>query len=196
MSTDATIPALPTPTPESSEVMIDEQGRIEPALAVDEWHTLTSFLDFQRATLHWKCSGLDAAGLNVSVAASTMTLGGILKHLAWVEEHWFTQMFLGGQMPDHWHSVDWEAEPEWEWTSAAEDSPLELFTLWQDAVTHSRETARHGLADGLDALAVRGWPDGQRHSLRWILVHMIEEYARHNGHADLIREAIDGATGE
>ena len=191
-----TIPPLPTPEPGSTEVMIDEQGRIEPPLAVDEWHTLTSFLDFQRATLHWKCSGLDAAGLNLRVAASTMTLGGILKHLAWVEEHWFTAMFLGEEMPGLWQNVDWAADPDWEWTSAADDSPGELFAHWQGAVTHSRETARHGLTHGLDALAVRGWPDGQRHSLRWILVHMIEEYARHNGHADLIREAVDGATGE
>lgn len=191
-----TIPPLRPPEHGSADVTVDEQGRVEPPLAVDEWHTLTSFLEFQRATLHWKCSGLDAAGLNVSVAASTMTLGGILKHLAWVEEHWFTAMFLGGEMPDHWQGVDWKAEPEWEWTSASEEAPLQLFTLWKDAVTHSRETAQQGLTDGLDTLAARGWPDGSKHSLRWILVHMIEEYARHNGHADLIREAIDGATGE
>lgn len=191
-----TIPLLPTPPSDSGDVMVDDQGRVEPPLAVDEWHTLTTFLDFHRATLHWKCSGLDAAGLQRTVAASSMTLGGILKHLAWVEEHWFTEMFLGGQMPELWQGVDWAADQDWEWTSAAADSPAELFALWQDAVAHSRETSRRGLTDGLDALAVRGWPDGRKHSLRWILVHMIEEYARHNGHADLIREAIDGATGE
>ncbi|HIZ36661.1 MAG TPA: DinB family protein [Candidatus Ruania gallistercoris] len=190
-----TIPPLPAPSAQS-EVPLDDEGRVDPPLAVDEWHTLTSFLDFQRGTLHWKCSGLDAAGLNVRVAASTMTLGGILKHMAWVEEHWFTEMFLGQDMPALWQSVDWNSDPDWEWTSAVEDSPHELFTLWQDAVSHSRETTRRGLTDGLSTLAIRGWPDGQRHSLRWILVHMIEEYARHNGHADLIREAIDGSIGE
>src|SRR5699024_12422995 len=68
------------------------------------------------------------------------------------------------------------------------------FALWQQAVARSRDTLTR--ADDLDALASRGWPDGQRPSLRWIVVHMIEEYARHNGHADLIREAIAGSTGE
>ena len=90
-----------------------------------------------------------------------------------------------------------EADPDWDWNSAADDTPEELFALWEDAVAESRALLAEALADGgLDRLAARSWPTGETPSLRWILVHMIEEYARHNGHADLIRERIDGATGE
>ena len=92
--------------------------------------------------------------------------------------------------------MDWKADPDWEWHSAAEDTPEQLLTLWQDTVASSRTLVADALADGgLDQLARRTWPDGRAPSLRWILVHMIEEYARHNGHADLIRELADGAVG-
>ena len=174
--------------------LIDEQGRAEPSMAAEERQTLTGFLDYQRATLHWKVSGLTTEDLQLRVAASTMTLGGILTHLAWVEEHWFTGMFLGQDLPEPWAQADWTADPDWEWSLAAQQSPAQNFALWQQAVARSRGTLTR--ADGLDALASRGWPDGQCPSLRWIVVHMIEEYARHNGHADLIGEAIDGSTGE
>jgi len=90
-----------------------------------------------------------------------------------------------------------EADPDWDWRSAAGDSPEQLFALWQDAVDRSRSLIAEALADGgLERLARLTWPDGRASSLRWILVHMIEEYARHNGHADLLREAVDGLTGE
>jgi hypothetical protein len=93
--------------------------------------------------------------------------------------------------------VDWTADPDWDWESAADDSPEELFALWRDAVESSRALVADALAGGgLDQPAKRTWPDGRAPSLRWILIHMIEEYARHNGHADLIRESVDGATGE
>ncbi|HLR28114.1 MAG TPA: DinB family protein [Ruania sp.] len=174
--------------------LIDEQGRAEPPMAAEERQTLTGFLDYQRATLHWKVSGLTAEDLKLRVAASTMTLGGILTHLAWVEEHWFTGMFLGQDLPEPWARADRTVDPDWEWSLAARQSPAQNFALWQQAVARSRDTLTR--ADDLDALASRSWPDGQRPSLRWIVVHMIEEYARHNGHADLIREAIDGSTGE
>src|ERR671939_619475 len=119
---------------------VDEHGRPESPLAADETATLLGFLEYQRATLAWKCAGLDSAGLRATVAASSMTLGGLLKHLAYVESDWFSRWL-------------------------------------------------HGLAR-------RTWPDGRAPSLRWIMVHMIEEYARHNGHADLLRESVDGRTGE
>jgi hypothetical protein len=93
--------------------------------------------------------------------------------------------------------VDWKADPDWDWHSAAKDTPEQLLTIWQDAVARSRSLVAAALADGgLERLARRGWPDGRSPSLRWILVHMIEEYARHNGHADLLRESVDGLTGE
>ena len=86
---------------------------------------------------------------------------------------------------------------KWEWRSAAHDTPEQLRILWEDAVGRSRSLVAEALADGgLDQMARRSWPDGRAPSLRWILCHMIEEYARHNGHADLIRETVDGLTGE
>jgi uncharacterized damage-inducible protein DinB len=176
---------------------VDEQGRPEPPLAGDETATLLGFLEFQRATLAWKCKGLDAAGLGATVGVSTMTLGGMLKHLALVEDWWFSEWLLGRDPVPPWDAVDWDADPDWDWHSAAADSPEQLLTLWQDAVARSRSAVIEALADGgMGRLARRTWPDGRSPSLRWIVCHMIEEYARHNGHADLIRESIDGLTGE
>lgn len=176
---------------------VDEHGRPEPPLAADETATLLGFLDYQRATLAWKCSGVDEAGLRRAVAASSITLGGLLKHLAYVEDAWFSRWLHGRDRAVPWDGVDWEQEPDWDWTSAAADSPDALFALWEAATARSRALVAEALADGgLDRLAMRTWPDGDAPSLRWILVHMIEEYARHNGHADLIRESIDGARGE
>jgi uncharacterized damage-inducible protein DinB len=176
---------------------VDEQGRPEPPFAGDETATLLGFLEFQRATLAWKCQGLDAAGLRTTVAASSMTLGGMLKHLALVEDSWFSEWLLGRDLGPPWDAVDWDADPDWDWHSAAGDTPDQLLTLWQDAAARSRSAATEALADGgMGRLARRTWPDGRSPSLRWIVCHMIEEYARHNGHADLIRESIDGQTGE
>jgi hypothetical protein len=147
---------------------IDEYGRPEPPLDADEAETLVGFLEYQRATLAWKCSGLDAAGLRATVGPSSMTLGGLLKHLALVEDHWFSWWLLGRERYALWTAVDWDGDPDWEWRTAG----------------------------GLGGLAERSWPDGRAPNLRWILCHMIEEYARHNGHADLLRESVDGLTGE
>jgi uncharacterized damage-inducible protein DinB len=176
---------------------LDEHGRPEPPLAADETATLLGFLDYQRATLAWKCEGLDAAGMQAKVAASSMTLGGILKHLAYVEDSWFSRWLHGRDPEPPWDTVDWKADEDWEWHTAAEDSPEELLALWQDAVSRSRSLVAEALTGGgLDQPAQRTWPDGRSPSLRWIVVHMIEEYARHNGHADLLRESVDGLTGE
>ena len=176
---------------------IDDHGRTEPPLAGDEAGTLIGFLDYHRDTLAWKTRGLDAAGLSSTVAASSMTLGGILKHLAYVEENWFGYRLSGRPPVPPWDAVDWEADPDWEWRTAADDSPDDLRTLWAAAVDQSRRDLAAATASrGLDQLAARPWADGRAPSLRWILVHLIEEYARHNGHADLLREAVDGETGE
>ncbi|MGY3378369.1 putative damage-inducible protein DinB [Arthrobacter sp. TE12231] len=177
--------------------IVDDQGRPEPPLAADETATLLGFLDFQRATLAWKCAGLEAAGLRVTTAASSMTLGGLLKHMAYVEGEWFSRSLHARDREAPFGTVDWKADPDWDWHSAAEDTPDQLRNLWQGAVDRSRERLADALASGgLDQLARRSWPDGSAPSLRWILCHMIEEYARHNGHADLLREAVDGQTGE
>lgn len=176
---------------------VDDQGRPEPPQAADEIATVLGFLDYQRATLGWKCAGLDVAGLAATVGVSSMTLGGLLKHMAYVEDDWFSRWLQGGDRQPPWDSVDWKIDPDWEWHSAADDSPEQLFTLWHDAVARSRSVVAEALAQGgLGRLARRTWPDGTAPSLRWILLHMIEEYARHNGHADLIRESVDGSTGE
>jgi uncharacterized damage-inducible protein DinB len=177
---------------------VDEHGRPEPPLAADEVTTLLGYLDWQRSTLAWKCSGLDAAGLRATTAASHMTLGGLLKHMALVEHGWFSRSLHARDYMAPWDAVDWKADPDWEFRTAAEDSPEELFALWQGAVEQSRADVAEALAngDGLGQLAKRTTADGQAPSLRWIVCHMIEEYARHNGHADLLRESIDGETGE
>ncbi len=176
---------------------LDEHGRPEPPPAAGEVETLLGFLDYQRATLAWKAQGLDADGLRATVGASTMTLGGLLKHMAIVELGWFAESLHGRDPGPPWNSVDWEADRDWEWHSAADDTPEELFAIWNDSVTRARALVDEALADGgLDRLAKKKWSDGRSPSLRWILCHMIEEYARHNGHADLLRESIDGETGE
>ncbi|MEA2453099.1 MAG: hypothetical protein QOG04_1809 [Actinomycetota bacterium] len=176
---------------------LDDHGRPEPPLTGDETATLLGYLDYQRATLAWKCSGLDSAGFNATVGVSTMTLGGLLKHMALVEESWFSRWLHGREMQPRWQEIDWKADPDWEWRTAAEDSPEELRALWQDAVERSRALIAEALETGdLGQLSKRTWPDGRAPSLRWIVTHMIEEYARHNGHADLLRESVDGETGE
>jgi uncharacterized damage-inducible protein DinB len=176
---------------------IDEHGRPEPPLAGDEADTLIGFLEYQRATFAWKTAGLDAAGLSTTVAASSMTLGGMLKHLALVEDGWFSQCLRGNEYAPPWNSVDWDADADWEWHSAAHDTPEQLHAIWQENVERSRTCLAGALAQGdMGQPAKRTKQDGRAISLRWILSHMIEEYARHNGHADLIRESLDGQTGE
>ena len=176
---------------------LDDEGRPEPPLAGDEAATAFGFLDYQRATLAWKCVDLDSAGLRAEVGDSQMTLGGLLKHMAYVEDHWFSRALHGNDPAPPWDTVDWDADRDWEWHSAAEDSPEQLSTLWQEAVARSRNLTATAMADGgLDRPAERAWPDGRAPTLRWIVLHMIEEYARHNGHADLLRESVDGQTGE
>ncbi len=176
---------------------VDDQGRPEPPDEGDELTTLLGFLDFHRATLAWKCAGLDAAGLRATTAASTMTLGGMLKHLAYVEDSWFSEWLRGNEKQPPWSTVDWSADVDWDWHSAVDDTPEELFALWRAAVERSRTCTVQALATGdLAQRAIRKGKDGRSPTLRWILTHMVEEYARHNGHADLIRESIDGETGE
>lgn len=176
---------------------IDEHGRPEPPLAAPEAETLLGYLDYQRSTLEWKCSGLDAAGLQLTVGVSSITLGGLLKHMAYVEDDWSSRWLHDRERPAPWCDVDWSADQDWEWNSAKDDTPEELLAFWRRSVTRSRALIDEALAErGLEGLGARAWPDGRAPSVRWILVHLIEEYARHNGHADLLREAADGSTGE
>jgi hypothetical protein len=176
---------------------LDAQGRPEPPGQGDEAATLLGFLDYQRATLAWKSGGLDAAQLGATTAASTLTLGSLLKHMAYVEDNWFSYWLHGRERHAPFRSVDWKADRDWDFHSAADDTPEQLRTIWNDAVARSRKDVADVLANGgLDQPAQRTDAEGRSPSLRWILCHMLEEYARHNGHADLLRESIDGETGE
>jgi len=180
-------------------VQIDDHGRPEPPLLADEVATLLGFLDYQRATFEWKCRGLTDEQLRQSLPPTSMTLGGMLKHLALVEDYWFTEAIAGQPSPPPWAEIDWKADPDWDWHSAAGESGDDLRALWQERVQRSRAIVAAQVdpdpAAGL-AAAHSAWGGQGEVSLRWVLVHMIEEYARHNGHADLLRQSIDGETGE
>jgi uncharacterized damage-inducible protein DinB len=173
--------------------------RVDPPLATDEVATLRAFLDYHRDTLRLKTAGLTAEQLSATHPPSTMTLGGMLKHLALVEDNWFSVVLLGNEDAEPWRTVDWDADRDWEWHTAADDDPAWLRGLFDESVVAADRCIDAALADGgLDRLSAREsrHEKGQHFSLRWILLHMIEEYARHNGHADLLRESIDGQTGE
>jgi uncharacterized damage-inducible protein DinB len=169
----------------------------EPPVAGTEVEQIVGSLDRMRATFRWKTDGLDAAGLQTRVGASTMTLAGLLKHLALVEDHYFGAKLSGEPLGDPWDAADWESDPDWEWHSAADDSPEDLYAGWDRAVERSRTRLAAALAHGgLDQLVDLGWPDGRSPSLRRILCDLLEEYGRHTGHADMLREAVDGRVGE
>ena len=176
---------------------IDDVGRPEPEPAANEVETLRGFLNYQRATLKWKCSGLNRSQMNVAVAKSTVTLGGLLKHMTFVENEWFWRWVGDNDRLEPWLSADFSSNPDWEFESAKEEDVETLFAHWNASCELSESVLDSCLEfGGLDQLAKRKWPSGESPSLRWILVHMIEEYARHNGHADFIRESIDGSVGE
>ena len=169
----------------------------EPPVAGTEVEHLVGALDRQRTTFRWKADDLGADGLATRIGASAVTLGGLLKHLALVEDYYFGAKLSGTPLGAPWDGVDMEADPDWEWRSAADDRPAELYALWDDAVARSRERLAPALAaGGLDQLITMGWPDGRRPSLRRMICDLLEEYGRHTGHADLLREAVDGRVGE
>lgn len=169
----------------------------EPPLAGTEAAAILGALERQRATLAWKCSGLDASGLRATLGTSTITLGGLLKHLAHVEDSHFARLWLDSPVGAPWDAVDWDSNPDWDYRSAADDSPEQLRALWQESVARSRAVVDEALGTGgLDQLGAYTTRSGERPNLRRILLDLIEEYARHAGHADLIRESVDGLTGE
>lgn len=176
----------------------DTPGLAGPPVAGDETATLLGSLERQRATFAWKVGGLDASGLAATVGASSMTLGGLVKHLSFVEEFKFSTMVHGRAPSAPWDTVDWDADGDWPWHSAAQDSPDDLYRLWHDTVVRSRAALAEALEDGgLDRRIVYVHDSSEEPlSLRRLLVDMTEEYARHVGHADLIRETVDGLVGE
>lgn len=176
---------------------VDELTRTASPIAGDETATLLGSLDRQRRTFAWKCGDLDAAALATRLTPSAMTLGGLLKHMAHVEDDMIVCWLRDEELGAPWDEVDWDADEDWDWTSAADDSPDELYGIWRDAVERSRTAVAAAIADGgVGQLGRMTTPSGNSPNLRYILIVLIEEYARHIGHADLIRESIDGLVGE
>lgn len=172
--------------------IIDPSDRARTPLVAGEKETLLQLLAFQRDTMRWKCSGLSAEQLAYQHAPSELSLGGLLKHLAVVESGWVNLTFAGGvESPSWWSQYEQETEG-WAFRTAAADSPEQLFA-WLDESQRVTEEVVAATAD-LDELS-QGTIDGDRCSLRWILLHLVQEYGRHLGHADLIREAVDGTVG-
>lgn len=172
--------------------MSDELGEF-PA-AGDEVQNLLGELNRIRGTFRWKCSGLDAAGMAATLGPSPMTLGGLVRHLTFVEQVKFTWVLRGADPGAPWNEE--HDDPDWEWKSAAEHTPAELLDAWRTAVTNSQRAVADAVAaGGLGAPAAV--PSGDLvPNVRRLVVDMIEEYARHTGHADLIRESVDGLVGE
>jgi len=165
--------------------------RTDPPNAADERTALQGWLDYHRATLRWKCSGLTGEQLVIRpVQSSTLSLLGLVRHMAEVERAWFLERFAGRTdlaelfCTDEYPDGDFDlADP------ALAGSDLDSYV----AECAAADDAARG--HSLDETFVRP-RNGQTHDLRWIYLHMIEEYARHNGHADLIRELVDGVTGD
>jgi hypothetical protein len=170
----------------------DDHHSAEPPIGGDEIDALLGYLERQRATFAWKVDGLSAEQLSRTHPPSEMTLGGMLKHLTRFEDDMSTEWLYGEEQLAPWSAVDWSTDPAWDWRTAADDPPEDLYSRWQDAVVRSR-------ARFAQALVERGpgkQPIPEAPNIRYILLNMIEAYARHNGHADLIRESIDGLVGE
>ncbi len=169
----------------------------EPPLAGTEAEQLTGALDRLRTTFRWKADDLDAAGLQTRIGASSLTLGGLLKHLAVAEDYTSAVKLSGEPMGAPWDANGWDDDDDWEFHSAADDTPEQLYALWDGAVARSRRRLAAVLAnDGFGQLVHVTGPDGSHASLRRLVCDLIEEYGRHTGHADLIREAVDGRAGE
>ncbi|WP_455351833.1 DinB family protein [Streptomyces sp. SYSU K217416] len=172
--------------------MTTTSGRAEPLPSADERTMLNGWLDYHRATLALKCAGLSDEQLRrTPLAPSALSLMGLVRHLAEVERHWFAVVTAGEEPSPIYYS---EADPDGEFHLSEGDTWAEAEGTWQAEIARSRKIAATRKLDDLTAREERR--TGELFSLRWVYTHMIEEYARHNGHADLIREQIDGVTGE
>ncbi|MEU8759032.1 DinB family protein [Streptomyces sp. NPDC048659] len=166
--------------------------RIQPPLTADERTTLTAMLDFQRDTLALKCEGLSTEQLkDRAVAPSGLSLLGLVRHAAEVERGWFRNVVNGETSRSPWTpagSTDWA---DFDVDDAGDTQVAEAFAVWREECRLAR-----AIVEAAPTLDVTGRLGDEEYSLRYVLAHMIEEYARHNGHADLLRERIDGTTGE
>ena len=163
--------------------------RADPSYRLPEREMLEAWLEYHRATLALKCEGLSVEQLRRrSVPPSTLSLLGLVRHMADVERNWFRRVLSGEDAPGLFWTPD-NHDGDFDDVDTADLD--EAFAAWRAECDNARTVAR-----AAETLDVTGTRRGEDVSLRWIYVHMIEEYARHNGHADLLREAIDGATGE
>jgi len=140
-----------------------------------------------------KAGGLTRSQLNTRLGPSTLTLINLVHHLAIVEHWWFHEFFSGNERLEPWASGDWERDSDWDFNIASELQPDVIIQRYRDAIEMSQHITNG--AESVEQLSVKH-RNGEHRSLRWILVHMIEETARHAGHADLIRESIDGSVGD
>jgi uncharacterized damage-inducible protein DinB len=154
---------------------------------------LLQFLAYQRSTVRRKVDGLDHAQLNSASTVSSLTLAALLKHLALVEDSWIHGRFAGNAEPEPWASAPFDADDDWDFHSASGDTGEYLLELYAAAAARTDAIVA---VRSLDDLSIDPDRNGNLWTLRWALLHLIEETARHAGHADLIREAIDGTTGE
>jgi hypothetical protein len=169
----------------------------EPPLAGTEYDHLVGALERLRTTFRWKADGLDAEGLRVRIGASALTLGGLLKHLASVEDYTFSVKLAGAWDGENWDAWGYDGTDDWFFTSADDDAPDRLYAVWAEAVERSRTRLAAAVLDGgLDQRVHAAEADGRQASLRRLVFDLVEEYGRHTGHADLLREAVDGRVGE
>ncbi len=168
--------------------------RSEPEPGGSELELLPQYLDYQRQTVLLKTDGLSAEQLAQPLPPSELTLGGLLNHLALVEESWMEVRFLGLPEREPWIGVDWKTDPDREFRAAADLRPEQLRERYREACARSRQIVSE--ATSLDQRSVQPLRDGRHFTLRWVLLHLIEETARHAGHADFLREALDGTVGE
>ncbi|WP_200300893.1 DinB family protein [Streptomyces adelaidensis] len=165
--------------------------RTEPSVTAGERAMLEGWLDYHRETLAIKCEGLDDARLRTaSVPPSKLSLLGLVRHMAEVERIWFRRVLVDDDQGPLYFS---EADPDGEFHLTERDTWADTYGTWQEEIAIARRNAEGFALDDISKAVHRR--AGEPPSLRWIYTHMIEEYARHNGHADLIRERIDGATG-
>ncbi|MFI5630301.1 DinB family protein [Streptomyces sp. NPDC051664] len=168
----------------------DDDPRLRAPSTGEERGMLVGFLRAQRTTLELKCAGLDAELSRRSVEPSTLSLPGLVRHLADVERRWFRQVLAGQDAPPRFSS---SAEPDGDFDGAVSDPAVvdKAWEAWRAEVAFADAFVVE--APHLDLVGEDSWRGTV--SLRWVLIHMVEEYARHNGHADLLRERIDGAIG-
>ncbi|MGH9243331.1 MAG: DinB family protein [Acidimicrobiales bacterium] len=166
-----------------------QSPRTDPPLVGDELATLTGFLDFLREAIVIKAAGVDDEALRRPMVPSGVCLLGIVKHLAYMERWWFAHVFTGLDVEFPWTDDD----PDADWRVEPDDKSEVILDLYRTECDRSRAILAASEPEQLSAKPTR---QGDAYSLRWIVTHMIEETGRHAGHADILREMIDGSTGE